>query len=201
MLRLVVQAMQLRESSPPSTHANVPLHQKPIAAVPSTVLPSQQPNVSSGHAEHYTQTDAAEDEAASCRLRSKLQQGMAAQLHAGHAELLRFKRHWPLSRPLLLSDSDDSDSLSEFDSLADFRVEPAAHDCKLMSQDGSTAVQSAGDESHEGALQIRTPEDSSSTAKGSRPVAAGQLCQCSAHTSKLCIRVPCVCDCVSTLFP
>lgn len=60
------------------------------------------------------------------RAEPPLKQGAAALAHAGHAGLLRFKRQWPMPRPLMLSDSDDSDSLSEFDSIADFHVESDA---------------------------------------------------------------------------
>ena len=48
----------------------------------------------------------------------------AAALHAGPAGLLRLKRQWrPISRQLRLSDSDDSDSLSDFNSIDDFHTE------------------------------------------------------------------------------
>ena len=53
-------------------------------------------------------------------------QRKAHALHAGHAGLLRLKRQWrPISRLLRQSDSDSddsSDSLSEFDSIADFSL-------------------------------------------------------------------------------
>ena len=51
----------------------------------------------------------------------------ASALHAGHAGLLRLKRQWrPISRQLRLSDSDDDsdDSLSDFNSIADFHTIP-----------------------------------------------------------------------------
>ncbi len=48
----------------------------------------------------------------------------AAALHVGPAGLLRLKRQWrPISRQLRLSDSDDSDSLSDFNSIDDFHTE------------------------------------------------------------------------------
>lgn len=48
----------------------------------------------------------------------------ASALHAGPAGLLRLKRQWrPISRQLQLSDSDDSDSLSDFNSIDDFHTE------------------------------------------------------------------------------
>lgn len=180
-----VQAVQLTESSPHSSNANVALHQKPTAAGPPTSFASQQLNGGTGHTEHYTQTDIGMDDTASCRLRSRFELGMAAQLRAGHAGLLQFKRHWPVPRPLLLSDSDDSDSLSEFDSIADFHTEPAASGHKSTCQDGSLAVQPADDESQEAALQIRTPGGNSGIAKSSRSVAAGALVQRSMHMSAL----------------
>lgn len=48
----------------------------------------------------------------------------AAALHAGPAGLLHLKRQWrPISRQLRLSDSDDSDTLSDFNSIDDFHTE------------------------------------------------------------------------------
>lgn len=69
---------------------------------------------------------------------------MVAQAHAGHARLLRFKRQWPVPRPLMLSDSDDSDSLSDFDTIADFHIEAAAGGKLAHQQDACTTAVKAG---------------------------------------------------------
>lgn len=76
--------------------------------------------------------------AASPRAEPHLKQAAAALLHAG---LLRFKRQWPMPRPLMLSDSDDSDSLSEFDSIADFHVESDAGQKLVQHNSCRTAAQ------------------------------------------------------------
>lgn len=77
-------------------------------------------------ADPFSAAQAPAGHAASPRAEPRLKQGAAALAHAGHAGLLRFKRQWPMPRPLMLSDSDASDSLSEFDSIADFHVEADA---------------------------------------------------------------------------
>lgn len=81
------------------------------------------------------------------RSESRLRRDTAAQAHAGHAGLLRFKRQWPMPRPLMLSDSDDSDSLNEFDSIADFHIEspagqklPHQDSCRPDAEPGSQAI-------------------------------------------------------------
>jgi len=123
-------------------------------------------------------------------------------VHAGHAGLLRLKRHWrPISRQLQLSDSDDSsDSLSDFNSIADFHTEgetkhslqhqhqyeqlrSEARDTdggsRLCASDSSDSLAVAvSAESLQAAVCIKRPESTGNTGRTSRhvkTVATGRL--------------------------
>lgn len=155
---------QVTEATSPSGNASMSVRLQPPSATQATPSPSQQPEASSRHGQHCTHTSAGalsdtqppRGNTAKNGLDSPSRHGVAARTHAGHAGLLRFKRQWPVPKPLMLSDSDDSDSLSDFDSIADFHIEAAAGGKLAHQQDarqtavkaGSTAVcrSSAGPE-------------------------------------------------------
>ena len=101
-----------------------------------------------------------------------LRQATAAKAHAGHAGLLRFKRQWPMTRPLMLPDSDDSDSLSEFDSIADFHIESAANQ-KLAEQDSRCLAVEPGPQ----AMCVSSSGAQCSVANSSKAIGAGQSMQ------------------------
>ena len=135
------------------------------------------PSLSRPVCEHETQTDANTDDARPT-VATTTRQGLAAQQHAAHAGLLRFRRPWPAPRPLLLSDSDESDSLSDFDSIADFHTESAVADDTHMHQGSSSlAVEPTCDVSDEAALQVNSPAGRGSITCGGMAAAAGKLIQ------------------------
>ena len=112
--------------------------------------------------------------------RPSLRQATAAQAHAGHAGLLRFKRQWPMPRSLMLSDSDsDSDSLSEFDSIVDFHVEHAA-DQKLAQQHSRCQAVEPGSQ----AVCLSSSGGRHCIANSSKVIGAGQSMQTN-NVSKL----------------
>lgn len=124
----------------------------PTTSLPAPVLPGQpQHGEHDQHRKHnqhhahsvadpFSAAQMPTSHAATPRAEPRLKQGAAALAHAGHAGLLRFKRQWPMPRPLMLSASDDSDSLSEFDSIADFHVESDAGQKLAQHNNCHTAV-------------------------------------------------------------
>ena len=77
-----------------------------------------------------------------------------------------------MPRPLMLSDSDDSDSLSEFDSIADFHIENTA-DQKLTQQDSRCLAVEPGSQ----AVCLSSPGSKQTAANSSKPIGAGQSMQ------------------------
>lgn len=165
-----------------SSNAEVATHLKlPAASLAHPGQPKQPEDNKHGmHDQHCTQsavgplTDAQTHTGHGATLTSEriLRQATAAQAHAGHAGLLRFKRQWPMPRPLMLSDSDDSDSLSEFDSIADFHIESGAGQ-KLAQQDSRCPALEAGPQ----AMCVSTSGARRSEANSSKAIGAGQSMQ------------------------
>ena len=77
-----------------------------------------------------------------------------------------------MPRPLILTDSDDSDSLSEFDSIADFHIESAAGQ-KLAHQDSRHPAAEPASE----AICLSSLGARRSVANSSKAIEAGQSMQ------------------------
>lgn len=148
---MFLQARQARESSCCSSADQCGLQKLATTAPPTPSASRQAPDGTHGHQTHTCLDANTSGYADVAGQRSPRQTGhghrTAAGLHAGHAGLLRLKRHWrPISRQLQLSDSDDSDGLSDFDSIDDFHTEAgiahqqteqqAAKHCKDFAHDG-----------------------------------------------------------------
>ena len=124
---LPLQGHQLREPSWCSSANQSGPQQLPTAAPPTPSMTKQLPEGTHGRQTHAqldveTLTDAPAVGKSTEGAQSRRSTGAA--LHAGPAGLLRLKRQWrPISRQLRLSDSDDSDSLSDFHSIDDFHTE------------------------------------------------------------------------------
>lgn len=131
--------LQVTDAPSHSGDAGMSVHLQPPTTAQTNPSLSQQPEVRTHRDQRHTHTSGAtltdvQTSRGDTAKRSHSRHGLAVQVHAGHAGLLRFKRQWPVPRPLMLSDSDDSDSLSDFDSIADFHIEAAA-DERLVHQD------------------------------------------------------------------
>ena len=121
------QGHQLREPSWCSSANQSGPQQLPTAAPPTPSMTKHSPEGNQGRQTHaQLDMETLADAPAVERLTEGAQprRSTAAALHAAPAGLLRLKRQWrPISRQLRLSDSDDSDSLSDFNSIDDFHTE------------------------------------------------------------------------------
>ncbi len=124
---VLLQGHQLREPSWCSSATQSGPQQLPTAAPPTPSMTKHSPEGTQGRQTHaQLDVEPLADAPAVGRSTEGAQtrRSTAAALHAGPAGLLRLKRQWrPISRQLQLSDSDDSDSLSEFNSIDDFHTE------------------------------------------------------------------------------
>lgn len=125
---MFLQARQARESSCCSSADQCGLQKLATTAPPTPSASQQAPDSTHANQAHTCLDADTSGYAGVAGLRLCRQAGhmhrTAAGRYAGHAELLRLKRHWrPISRQLQLSDSDDSDGLSDFDSIDDFHTE------------------------------------------------------------------------------
>ena len=151
---------------------------EPPTSAPLTPGASKQPEEITHKVQHSTHaataplTDAQthSSDAANHKSDASLRHGRAVQAHAGHAGLLRFKRQWPMPRPVMLSGSDDSDSLSDFDSIADFHLESAA-DQKLAHQDSCRPANRPGS----AAARLKSSGAGSNVAHSSKATGTGQV--------------------------
>ena len=139
--------------------------------------PSQQPADSTLHGQHRTHasagtlTDAQMPRGDTANPRLAVPPSRHSMAAHGHAGLLRFKRQWPVPRPLLLSDSDNSDSLSEFESIADFHIEAAAGGGKLAHRQDAYRTATKADS----AAECRSSSEARrSVVKSSEAIAAGK---------------------------
>ncbi|DBA76239.1 TPA: hypothetical protein ACH3X1_009959 [Trebouxia sp. C0004] len=122
-----LQGHQLREPSWCSSANQSGPQQLPTAAPPTPSMTKQSPEGTQErqtHAQLDVETLADAPTVWKSTECARPRRSTAASLHAGPAGLLRLKRQWrPISRQLRLSDSDDSDSLSDFNSIDDFHTE------------------------------------------------------------------------------
>ena len=121
------QGHQLREPSWCSSANQSGPQQLPTAAPPTPSMTKHSPEGPQGrhtHAQLDVETLAFASAVGRSTESARPRCSTAAALHAAPAGLLRLKRQWrPISRQLRLSDSDDSDSLSDFNSIDDFHTE------------------------------------------------------------------------------